>query len=116
MTNENPQEQEISRGLRENSDHLRNSLEEEAQFEADRKAMYGTARQWAEMQADRSIIVDLRQTLENGIKARSETTLKPGDDGYDQICQCHKLIQPGDCSTIRKKLVDGNWVDQDGAG
>ena len=78
------------------------SSNKNTQFEADRKAMYGTARQWTEMQADRSIIVDLRQTLENGIKACSETTLKPGDDGYDQICQYHKLIQPGDCSTIQK--------------
>jgi len=87
-----------------------NNAEEIERFAADRKAHLGTAKEWAELQDDLSILVDLRQTLENGIKGRSEMVVRPDDPEYQTLMTTHNLVSPGDSSIVHKKLVRGEWV------
>lgn len=89
-----------------------NSPEESARYKAEREASYGTTRQWAEMQDDGSIAINISQWLPDGTYGHGTSTSVRGDSDYENLCAIHKLVKPGDASTIIKKWIDGDWVIQ----
>ena len=90
-----------------------NTPEEIAQFKADREALYGTAREWAEMQPDFSIAVNVEQWLLDGTQGHGNSISAPGNMDYETLLKSHNLLKTGDASTVVKRLVDGVWVVQD---
>lgn len=93
-----------------------NTPEESAQFKADRDALLGTTREWAEMQPELSISQNIVQWMPDGSRGHGWSVSVPGDPDYEELCRNHKLEKPGDASTIFKRLIDGVWVVQDDFG
>ncbi len=89
-----------------------NTPEERAKFKAEREASYGTTFEWAQMQDDGSIALNISQWLPDGTYGHGASTSVPGDPDYEELCSSHTLKKPGDASTIIKKWVDGEWVVQ----
>jgi hypothetical protein len=87
-----------------------NSAEEIAQFKEEREALRGTSREWAELQADHSIVKDSVQYLEDGTRGHASSTVTPEDGSYAELVQIHGLLKPGDASTVFKRFIDGAWV------
>ncbi|MBP9092608.1 hypothetical protein KBI23_16420 [bacterium] len=75
-----------------------------------RKALLGTARQWAEMLPTNIIAIDISQCSPDGRKSHGASQSAPGNSDYDEIRTLHKLERPGDSSTIYKRFIDGSWV------
>lgn len=90
-----------------------NTPEERANFKAEREELYGTAREWAEMQPDLTIAKNIVQYLADGTRGHGASLSAPGNHDYEELCKNHKLKKPGDASTIFKRLIDGVWVVQD---
>lgn len=88
------------------------SPEDRAKAKAEREAAYGTSREWAQMQENGSIAVDISQWLPDGTHGHGAYVSDPGDPNYADLCNSHKLLKPGDASTVIKKWVDGEWVVQ----
>ncbi|CAN5176411.1 hypothetical protein BH11CYA1_BH11CYA1_45780 [soil metagenome] len=87
-----------------------NSPEEIADSNAIRKALAGSAREWAQMQDDLSIAQSLIEWMPDGSKGHGASVSAPGDPDYEELCKLHNLQKPGDASTIFKRLIDGVWV------
>lgn len=87
--------------------------EEIAESVANRAALLGTSREWAEMQPDFSIAQDIVQWMPDGSKGHGWSVSEPGNADYEDLCRAHKLEKPGDASTIVKRLINGKWVAQD---
>jgi hypothetical protein len=62
------------------------------------------------MQPDLTIAPHIAQGLSTGINASADSVSTPGDPDYEELCELHNLQEPGDASTIFKKLIDGEWV------
>jgi hypothetical protein len=75
-----------------------------------RKALLGTARQWAEMLPTNIIAIDISQCSPDGRKSHGASHSAPGNSDYDELRALHKLEKPGDSSTIYKRFIDGAWV------
>jgi len=75
-----------------------------------RKALLGTARQWAEMLPTNVIAIDISQCSPDGRKSHGASQSAPGNSDYDELRALHKLEKPGDSSTIYKRFVDGSWI------
>ncbi|CAN5234381.1 hypothetical protein BH11CYA1_BH11CYA1_50690 [soil metagenome] len=110
MTNEKRTEGWLSRYVDRVETDPRNTPEETAQFKADREALLGTTKEWAEMQLDRSIELNIVQWLPDGSRGHGSALSAPGDPDYKELCKLHNLQKPGDASTIFKRLIDGVWV------
>ena len=113
MANENKPQNRLEKLTEKLLSGPRNTPEETAQFKAEREALLGTAREWAEMQRDCSINRDIIQWLPNGSKTHGASVSIPGNADYEELCKSHKLEKPGDASTIFKRLVGDVWVVED---
>jgi hypothetical protein len=91
---------------------LDNTPEESVRYKADREAALGTTHEWAQMQEDGSIAVNISQWLPDGTYGHGFSTSVSGDPDYEELRASHALKKPGDASTIIKKWVDGQWVVQ----
>ena len=112
MTNEKQTENKLDRLTRKFLSGEQNTPEQRARFKAEREASYGTAREWAQMQENGSIAVDISQWLPDGTRGHGAYVSDPGDPNYADLCSSHNLLTPGDASTVVKKWVDGTWVVQ----
>lgn len=89
-----------------------NTPEESARLKAEREAALGTTHEWAQMQEDGSIAINISQWLPDGTYGHGFSTSVPDDPDYEELRTTHGLKKPGDASTIIKKWVDGKWVDE----
>ena len=114
MTSKNDHsEDRLTRILNRLSQDPQYTHEESARLKAEREAAYGTMFEWAEMQQDLSIAVNVEQWLLDGTQGHGSSISAPGDEDYEFLLKSHNLLKPGDASTIVKRLVDGVWVVQD---
>ena len=81
---------------------------EKQQF--DQKMKAGSAREWAQLLEDGSIVVDISQWLPDGTYAHGRSSSVPGDEDYESLRTNHMLEKAGDASTIIFKWRDGSWV------
>ena len=105
MTNKNDPEKQKSELLK--------MLDDEPPYEKekfDEKMKAGSAREWAQLQEDGSIAVDLAQWLPDGTYGHGRSSSVPGDEDYELLRTNHKLVKAGDASTIILKWIDGSWV------
>lgn len=112
MTENGPKKDRLSRLTERILSEPNNTPEESARYRAEREAALGTTREWAQMQEDRSIAINISQWLTDGTYGHGFATSEPGAPDYDDLCVTHKLVKPGDASTIIKKWIDGKWVIQ----
>jgi hypothetical protein len=88
-------------------------LDEEQPYEKkkfDEKMKAGSAREWAQLQEDGSIAVDIAQWLPDGTYSHGRSSSVPGDADYESLQANHMLKTSGDASTIILKWIDGSWV------
>lgn len=91
-----------------------NTPEEIAESKASREELLGTSNEWAQMQPDLKIAQNIVHWLPDGTRAHGTSMSDPGDPNYEELCKTHKLEKPGDTSTILKRLINGDWVIEDG--
>ena len=113
MTNEKLPQGRLTRLTERILSERDNTIEESAQFKADREALLGTSREWAEMQSDLSISQNIGQWMLDGNRGHGWSVSVPGNPDYEELCKDHKLEKPAYASTIFKRLIDGVWVVQD---
>lgn len=105
MTNTNDLEKQKAELLR--------MLDEEPPYDKEKfeeKMKAGSAREWAQLQEDGSIAVDIAQWLPDGTYAHGSSISVPGNEDYESLRAKHKLVKAGDTSTINFTWVDGQWV------
>lgn len=91
-------------------------LDEEPPYDREKfaeKMKEGITRQWAQLQADGSIAIDISQWLPGGTYGHGQSVATHDDPEYEELRSIHRLAKPGDASTIVKKWIDGAWVIQD---
>lgn len=110
MTDENQAKNRLTKLTERLLSGPRNTPGEIAESNAIRKALAGSAREWAQMQDDLSIAQNLIEWMPDGSKGHGASVSAPGDPDYEELCKLHNLQKPGDASTIFKRLIGGVWV------
>lgn len=113
MVSDQPAEDRLTRIINRLSQDPQYTPEESNRLKAEREAAFGTTFEWAELQQDLSIAVNIEQWLLDGTQGHGSSISAPGDEDYEFLLKSHNLLKPGDASTIVKRLVDGVWVVQD---
>lgn len=76
------------------------------------KMKEGITHQWAQLQDDGSIALDISQWLPDGTYGHGNSVTTRDDPEYEELRSLHRLMKPGDASTVVKKWIDGQWVIQ----
>lgn len=84
--------------------------EERARSKAEREAGYGTMREWAQMQEDKSISVYTSGYAPDGGHGTGGFVVLPDDERYEEAKQYYGLSKPGDTYHKQEKWIDGKWV------
>lgn len=86
------------------------SPEQVAEYAAERKAEENTKLEWAHLKEDGKIAFRISVKGENGGHGASEFVVSPGEDSYEKCLLEYDLKLPGDTISIKKRLLDGQWV------
>jgi len=86
------------------------SPEEIAQNKAARKAEENTRWEWAQMQVNGDISVNITYRGENGTHGVGDYIVTINDERYDECKSTYRLAEPGDTRNIKKRLKDNEWV------